>query len=137
MAVADVDLAFLHSALLVENRTDSLPAPHLHIERATLIHIAATAEHHATLRTPGVDGAAWWMPMKACTNAELHGMGQTEQRRTEGHPVWVHGSAFGASWVMANDISVAAIDEEIDAVVEGRTIDVRNPWNTLGHDGLH
>ena len=70
--------------------------------------------------------------MKAGTNANLLGFGQAKQPRSRGHPVRVHGAPCGASWVMANDISVAAIDEEIDAVVEGRTIDVRDPWDTLG-----
>ena len=35
-----------------------------------------------------------------------------------------------------NDVSVAAIHEEVDTA-EGRTIVVRDSWDALGHDGFH
>ena len=74
--------------------------------------------------------------MKACTDADLLGLSQAEQHRSEEHAVRMHGAPFRASWVMPNDISVAAIEEEVHAAAE-RTIVVRHSWNSLGHDGLH
>ena len=133
MAVGDVDLALLH---LHEDRTDSPPGPHLHAVGAALIHIAAVTKHHARLRSTSVRGAAWWTQMKAGTNADLLGFGQAEQRRPEGHPVRVHGAPCGASRVMANDVSVAAIEEKVDTTA-WRTIVVRGPGDTLGHYSLH
>ena len=74
--------------------------------------------------------------MKACTNADLFGLGQAEEHRPEGHGVRVHGSHWGASRVTPNDVSVAAIHEEVDTA-DGRTIVVRDSWDALGHDGFH
>ena len=74
--------------------------------------------------------------MKACTNADVFGFGQAEQHRPEGHGVRVHGSPWGASRVTPNDVSVAAIHEEVDTA-DGRTIVVRDSWDALGHDGFH
>ena len=37
---------------------------------------------------------------------------------------------------MPNDVSVAAIHEEVDTA-DGRTIVVRDSWDALGHDGFH
>ena len=74
--------------------------------------------------------------MKACTNADLFGLGQAEEHRPEGHGVRVHGSPWGASRVTPNDVSVAAIHEEVDTA-DGRTIVVRDSWDALGHDGFH
>ena len=48
----------------------------------------------------------------------------------------VHGAPCGASRVMANDVSVAAIEEKVDATA-WRTIVVRDPRDTLGHYSLH
>ena len=133
MAVADVDPV---CARLQAVFTDSSPGHHLQVIGAAPIHIEEGAERQARLRNTSVSGAAWWTQMKACTNADLFGLGQAEQHRPGGHGVRVHGAPCGASRVMPNDVPVAAIHEEVDAAA-GRTIVVRDPWDPLGNDGLH
>ena len=61
--------------------------------------------------------------MKACTNADLLGLGQAEQHRPGGHGVRVHGAPCGASRVMPNDLPVArgAPPSTGDSARQGRT----------------